>query len=116
MANGDQPTQAIIDRTVTKIIQRVEVIIGETIADNIIVKEVRAHDYFKDTLNSYKGNAFGLAHTLRQSAILRPPIKNPKLESLYYVGQYTNPGTGVPIVTLGGGVVAKKIIADRQGL
>jgi phytoene desaturase len=109
MANGNQPSSSIVEATVTAVLHRLETVFGESFVDDIVVKEVRAHDYFKESFNAYKGNAFGLAHTWKQSAIFRPPIQHKTQHNLYFVGHYTNPGTGVPIVTLGGRVVAEEI-------
>jgi phytoene desaturase len=106
MASGDQPNDQVVARSADALITRIEQHIGQSFASDIVVKDVRAHDYFKDTFNAYRGNAFGLAHTMRQSAFLRPPLKDRQLTNMYYVGQYTNPGTGVPIVVLSGKVVA----------
>ncbi len=112
MANGSQPTDEVIQQTVNNVIHRLETHTGEKIREHIVYQDVRAHDYFKDTFNAYKGNAFGLAHTIKQSAIWRPKIKHPQIKGMYFVGQYTNPGTGVPIVTLSGKVVAAQIKKD----
>ncbi len=62
--------------------------------------------------NSYKGNAYGLANTLRQTAILKPAMKNKKLKNLYFTGQLTVPGPGVPPSIISGEVVAKEIEKD----
>jgi phytoene desaturase len=113
MANGDQPDSETIQSTVDSVLARIEQGIGEKFVDNIVYKDVRAHNYFKDTFNAYKGNAFGLAHTLSQSAVFRPKIQNTIIKNMFYVGQYTNPGTGVPIVVLGGKVTAG-LIASRD--
>ena len=51
---------------------------------------------FISDFNSYKGNAYGLANTLFQTAFLKPKIKNSKLNNLYYTGQLTVPGPGMP--------------------
>jgi phytoene desaturase len=83
------------------------------VRENVIARDVRTHDYFVDVFNAYQGNAFGLAHTLRQSAVFRPPVRAKKLKGLYFVGQYTNPGTGVPMVVLSGKTVARTVVADE---
>jgi phytoene desaturase len=65
---------------------------------------------FKKDYHAFKGNAYGLANTLRQTAILKPSIKNKSLDNLYYTGQLTVPGPGVPPSIISGEVVAKEII------
>lgn len=114
LANGLIATEERMEKTANAIIDRIEQKIGTSFRKQIVVKDVRAHDYFKETFNAYKGNAFGLAHTMKQTAFLRPPIRSKKVKGLYYVGQYTNPGTGVPIVTLSGKVVANQVVSDGR--
>lgn len=108
-ANGSQPDETTLQRTVDKIIARIEQKIDTPFAAEIVAREVCAHDYFTQTFNAYQGNAFGLAHTLLQSAPFRPPIASKKLPGLYHVGHYTNPGTGVPMVVLSGKVAAAAV-------
>ena len=62
-------------------------------------------DFEKD-YNAFKGNAYGLANTLRQTAILKAKIKNKKIDNLYYTGQLTVPGPGVPPSIISGQIVA----------
>lgn len=109
MANGVVPTAAQRDELVSSMIARIEARTGTKFAEDIVVREVRDAQYFMDTFNAYRGNAFGLAHTLSQSAVFRPRMQSRKIKNLFYVGQYTNPGTGVPIVVLSGKVVARLV-------
>ncbi|WP_338598392.1 NAD(P)/FAD-dependent oxidoreductase [Sulfolobus tengchongensis] len=67
---------------------------------------------FKTDYNAYRGTAFGLAHTLTQTGPFRPPMQNKKLKNLYYVGQYTQPGIGVPMVTLSSMILYRKIVEE----
>jgi phytoene desaturase len=109
IANGLKVDQAHKDELVSTVIARMEARTGTKFADDIIVKEVRDGEFFENSFNAYKGNAFGLAHTLGQTAILRPRMQSKKVSNLFYVGQYTNPGTGVPIVVLSGKVVSSLV-------
>lgn len=59
--------------------------------------------------NAYKGTALGLAPTLLQSAFFKPKNKSKKVNNLYYVGQYTNPGAGVPMCLISGQLVLDQI-------
>jgi phytoene desaturase len=97
---------------INSVISRIEAACGESFTKNISVLETRGSEYFVETFNAYKGNAFGLSHTFMQSGPLRPRIKSKKLSNLYYAGQYTNPGTGVPMVVLSGKVVADQVEQD----
>ncbi len=109
MAVGEQPDERLIADTVDGIISRLEARLSASIKRHIVYKDVRAHNYFTEMFNAYKGNAFGLAHTLAQSAVLRPKMQHPRYTNLFFVGQYTNPGTGVPMVTLSGKAVGRLI-------
>jgi len=82
---------------------------GVNILDHIIQKRVFSVNDFKSEYNSFKGNAYGLANTLDQTAILKPRIKNRKLSNFYYTGQLSTPGPGVPPSLISGQVVAKEI-------
>jgi phytoene desaturase len=114
MASGIEVNEKQQLKTVDKIIERLSKHTGIAIADHIEVKHVKSHQYFLDTFNAYKGNAFGPAHTLNQSAIFRPNMRSKQVKNVYYVGQYTNPGTGVPLVTISGKVVAGVIQKDMK--
>ncbi|UCG68720.1 MAG: phytoene desaturase, partial [Thermoplasmata archaeon] len=59
--------------------------------------------------NAYNGTALGFAHTLRQTAIFRPRHKSKKVKNLYYTGQYTHPGIGVPMVIISSQILSKEI-------
>lgn len=89
--------------------QRFEAEIGEEIKDNIVYMRSYAVEDFKADYNAFKGNAYGLANTLMQTAIMKPSIKSKKLKNLFYTGQLTVPGPGVPPSLISGEVVAKEI-------
>ena len=112
LANGLNPSDAQVNELVESLIARIEAHTKTTISDSLAVKKVVMMDFFADTFNAYKGNAFGLAHTLGQSAMFRPRMQSRKLRNLFYVGQYTNPGTGVPMVVLSGKIVAR-VVGER---
>ena len=65
---------------------------------------------FKKDYNSFKGNAYGLANTLMQTAVLKPGLRSKKVSNLFYTGQLTVPGPGVPPSLISGEVVAKEIV------
>jgi phytoene desaturase len=76
LANGLHPSKAQVNELVESIIARLESRTGTEISDAIVVKKVVMMDFFADTFNAYKGNAFGLAHTLGQSAMFRPRMQS----------------------------------------
>ena len=81
---------------------------GETISrDDIIYKKAFAHQAFKDRYHAYKGNAYGLANTLMQTAVFKPKMVNPKIKNLVYAGQLTVPGPGVPPSLISGKLAAE---------
>ncbi|MGK7393157.1 MAG: phytoene desaturase family protein [Candidatus Cyclobacteriaceae bacterium M3_2C_046] len=91
------------------IMDRLEKHTGQSIRDSIIYKRSYAHQDFVQDYNAFKGNAYGLANTLRQTAILKPSLKSKKIDNLYYTGQLTVPGPGVPPSLISGIVVAEEI-------
>ena len=95
-----------------KIVDRYESRIGETIRENIVFKRSFAYSDFVNDYHAFKGNAYGLANTLRQTAILKPSMKNKKLKNFFYTGQLTVPGPGVPPAIISGEVVAKYVINE----
>ena len=94
------------ERYFNMILERFEKHIGEKIGSNIVYKRTFAHADFVNEYNSFKGNAYGLANTLMQTAILKPKCKSNKVNNLYYTGQLTVPGPGVPPALISGEVVA----------
>jgi phytoene desaturase len=91
------------------VMKRLEEFTGENIRDHIIYKRSYAHKDFKSDYHAYKGNAYGLANTLMQTAILKPSLKNKHVENIFYTGQLTVPGPGVPPSLISGQVVANQI-------
>jgi phytoene desaturase len=92
-----------------KIIKHMEQLLGENIADSIILKRIFAHNDFSNRYNAYKGTALGLAHTLRQTAIFRPQHESKKVKNLYYTGHYNHPGIGVPMVVISSQILSNMI-------
>jgi phytoene desaturase len=86
---------------------------GENIKEHIIYQRSYAHNDFVNDYHAYKGNAYGLANTLNQTAILKPRMKSKKLSNLYFTGQLTVPGPGVPPSIISGKVVANLIIKEQ---
>ena len=96
------------------VMQRLESLTGQTIRDAVIFKRSYAHNDFVNDYNAFKGNAYGLANTLMQTAVLKPSLKSKKITNLYYTGQLTVPGPGVPPSLISGKVVAGEIEKDYQ--
>ncbi|WP_291965627.1 phytoene desaturase family protein [Maribacter sp.] len=86
---------------------------GQNIRNNIIFKETFCVNDFVERYNSYKGNAYGMANTLTQTAFLRPNLRSKKVKDLYFTGQLTVPGPGVPPALISGKLVSELIIKDN---
>jgi phytoene desaturase len=96
------------------ILKRIKEKTGEDLNPNIVYQRSYCIDDFKQDYHAFKGNAYGLANTLRQTAILKPRLVNKHLKNFYYTGQLTVPGPGVPPSIVSGEVVAKQIKKDFQ--
>jgi len=92
-----------------QLMDRLETYCGVSIRDSIVFKRSYAHQDFKQDYHAFKGNAYGLANTLMQTAFLKPSLKNKKLGNMFYTGQLTVPGPGVPPSLISGIVVAKEV-------
>jgi phytoene desaturase len=108
--------EALRDKYFKNILKRFEERTGHSIQNNIVYYKSFAHRDFIAEYNSFKGNAYGLANTLFQTAHLKPGIRNKKLNNLFYTGQLTVPGPGVPPSLISGEVVAgliRKIFPNK---
>jgi phytoene desaturase len=109
LAPGIEDTEALRKAYFDKIIERFETLTQQNIKNNIIFMESFCKNDFEEVYNSYKGNAYGMANTLLQTAFLRPKLKSKKVENLYFTGQLTVPGPGVPPALISGKLVAELI-------
>lgn len=102
--------EALRDKYFNKIVNRFEAITGESLKDAIVYKRSYAVSDFIHDHNAFKGNAYGLANTLMQTAILKPSLKSKKVSNLFYAGQLTVPGPGVPPSLISGEVTAAQVV------
>ena len=109
IAPGLEDTPELRDQYFDLIINRFEKRTGQNILEHILFKESFCVNDFISEYNSYKGNAYGMANTLRQTAFLRPKLKSKKVDGLYFTGQLTVPGPGVPPSLISGKLVAELI-------
>jgi phytoene desaturase len=82
---------------------------GVDIRPNVVYKRGYAHREFKEDYNAFRGNAYGLANTLMQTAFLKPKLRSKKLRNLWYTGQLTTPGPGMPPSIISGEVAARDV-------
>jgi phytoene desaturase len=93
-----------------KVLERLEKQTGQSVKDAIIYQKSFAHSDFVSEYNAFRGNAYGLANTLGQTAVLKPACRSKKVRNLFYTGQLTVPGPGVPPSLISGEVVAGEVI------
>jgi phytoene desaturase len=109
IAPGIEDTPQIREKYFENIIKRFELLTNQEVSKNIIFRESFCVNDFVSDYNSYKGNAYGLANILTQTAFLRPKIISKKVENLYFTGQLTVPGPGVPPSLISGKIVSDLI-------
>ena len=109
IAPGLEDTEELRQKYFDIVIDRLETLTDQTIRDSILFTESFCVNDFVEQYNSYKGNAYGMANTLLQTAFLRPKLKSKKVENLYFTGQLTVPGPGVPPSLISGKLVAKLV-------
>ena len=109
LAPGIEDTAGLREQYFEKIMTRLENLTQQSLKKNIIFKESFCVNDFISDYNSYKGNAYGLANTLLQTAFLKPKLKSNKVENLYFTGQLTVPGPGVPPALISGKLVSELI-------
>ena len=111
VASGlEDDTEELREKYFVDIARRMENHLGESILDSVVYKKTYSVSDFVNDYNSFRGNAYGLANTLRQTALLRPSCRSKKVKNLFYTGQLTVPGPGVPPSLISGEVVAKQVI------
>ena len=106
IAPGLKDTEELREQYFNKIIDRFEKITDQEVRNNIIFKKSFCVNDFVERYNSYKGNAYGMANTLFQTAFLRPNLKSKKINNLFFTGQLTVPGPGVPPALISGKLVS----------
>lgn len=110
LAIGMEDSEATRENYLPGMLRRIEAITGASdLLSKIDYKRSYCGSDFIMDYNAFKGNAYGLANTLRQTGVLKPSIRNKKLKNLYYTGQLTVPGPGVPPSIISGKIVAKEI-------
>ena len=110
LAPGLEDTDDLREKYFKIMIERLQKHINEEISEDIDYKRAYCVKDFVTDYNSYKGNAYGLANTLMQTAVLKPSIRNKKVSNLFYSGQLTVPGPGVPPAIISGKVAASQLI------
>lgn len=113
LAPGIEDTEALREQYFEKIMDRFENLTHQEVRNSVLFKRSFCVNDFKEAYNSFKGNAYGMANTLMQTAFLRPNIKSSKVGNLYFTGQLTVPGPGVPPALISG-KLASELILKKQ--
>ncbi|MBI2283519.1 MAG: phytoene desaturase [Bacteroidetes bacterium] len=106
----ENDTEELREKYFDQIVTRMEKHLGQSIKDAVIYKKSFAHSDFISEYHAFKGNAYGLANTLQQTAVLKPSCRSKKVSNLFYTGQLTVPGPGVPPSLISGEVVAGEVV------
>jgi len=109
VATGLKDDEATRESYFEGIIKRMESYCGEDFKDQIVYKRTYCIKDFVEDYNAFKGNAYGLANTLMQTAVLKPSLKNKQLRNMFYAGQLTVPGPGVPPALISGQVASAEL-------
>ncbi len=110
LAPGLEDSEKAREQYFQVMMKRLQERIGEPFEDNLVVKRSYCLLDFEKDYNSFKGNAYGLANTLMQTAVFKPKMISPKVNNLFYTGQLTVPGPGVPPSLISGEMVAKAVL------
>lgn len=105
LAPGLPDDEAERDRVEAQVLERIAARIGHPL--NIRVKRRYAMREFVEDYRAYKGNAYGMANTLLQTGPFKPPLRSRKVENLFFAGQLTVPGPGMPPSLISGGLAAR---------
>lgn len=109
LAPGLEDNEALREKYYNIVMERLERHTGQEIRGHVVYKKSYAHADFVRDYHAFKGNAYGLANTLLQTAFLKPKLRSKKVSNLFYAGQLTTPGPGVPPSLISGEVVAREI-------
>ncbi len=109
VAPGLKSDESMRESYLQECLQRIKKKTGEDLTERIVFKKSYAHEEFIKDYNAFKGNAYGLANTLRQTAVLKPRMKSSKVENLFFAGQLTVPGPGVPPSLISGCIASEQL-------
>ncbi|PRY12714.1 phytoene desaturase [Pontibacter ummariensis] len=114
VAPGLTDTEELREKYYHLVMDRLEKLTKQDVRSRVVFKRSYAHKDFISDYNAFKGNAYGLANTLMQTALLKPGLKSKKVKNLFYTGQLTVPGPGVPPSLISGQVVAKEVMKEFE--
>lgn len=113
---GLKTTPEIQEKYLNAVVEKLKSQANVDISGRIEVRSFFGPEDFEKRYNAFKGTAFGLAHTLRQTAMFRPKNRSRKVRNLFYAGQYTNPGIGMPMVIISASIVSNCLRSLNMGV
>lgn len=114
LAPGLKDSDEMREKYYNIIMDRLEALTKDSIREHVILKRSYAMQNFEEDYNSYKGNAYGLANTLGQTAFLKPKMRSKHLKNLFFAGQLTVPGPGVPPSIISGQVASAELLKSLK--
>lgn len=114
IAPGLEDSGAQHEHYYERMMDRLEKHLGESVRQDVDYKRAYCIDDFVEDYNSFRGNAYGLANTLMQTANLKPKIRNRQVDNLFYCGQLTVPGPGVPPSIISGKIAAQQLLSQLK--
>ncbi|MGM0558029.1 MAG: phytoene desaturase family protein [Myxococcota bacterium] len=112
LAPGLDDSDEMRERLYAEVMQRLESHVGSPLRDRVVVERAYAMRDFEQDYGAFKGNAYGMANTLRQTGPLKPPLRSEALPGLYFAGQLTVPGPGMPPSLISGELSAGVLLED----
>ena len=109
LAAGVEDTEELRSKYFDVMMNRLEKRLGASLKNHVIYKKGYCVKDFEKDYNAYKGNAYGLANTIKQTAFLKPKLNNKKIKNIVYAGQLTVPGPGMPPAIISGKLAAEEI-------
>lgn len=114
VAAGLDDSDEIREQWYEKVLSHFEQLIGESVRPYIVTSRIYSHRDFVADYNAFQGTALGISHTLSQTAVFRPSHRSRKVRGLFYSGQYTHPGVGVPMTFISSKVIGEAIAREVQ--
>ena len=114
VAPGLRDEEDVRDKYFKMVMRRIEKLTGEALLSHVVFQRSYAQNDFSSDYNAFQGNAYGLANTLMQTANLKPRMASKKVSNLFFAGQFTVPGPGVPPSIISGQVAAEQIMKTYQ--
>ena len=114
LAPGLEDSESQREHAYDLVMKRLEDHVGRPLRESVVLKRSYAMDDFENDYGAFKGNAYGMANTLRQTGPLKPKLRSEKVKGLYFAGQLTVPGPGMP-PSLVSGELSAKVLAEDFG-